>query len=124
MDLSLFVILLHECPVGSLRESHWDLMLERAGVLWTWELREFPLAYGSYLVRRLADHRLAYLKLEGPLSENRGTVSRVDSGELLVRRWDDAQIEVRLELGGCPLELRLHLENPADPSLWCLTVDT
>jgi hypothetical protein len=87
-----FVLLFHECPPGFGKPSHWDLMLERDGALTTWSFFELPSAWRDEgasvspreeLVRatKLADHRLDYLEYEGPLSGDRGSVSRCDSGE-------------------------------------------
>jgi DNA polymerase Ligase (LigD) len=87
-----FVLLRHECPPDCEKPSHWDFMLEVDDVLWTWELRELPsvwlIALGMEVAgdsptvsaTRLADHRLAYLDYEGPVSGDRGSVSRVDGG--------------------------------------------
>ncbi len=43
------------------------------------ELAEFA-ASNSVQARQLADHRLAYLDYEGPVSGDRGSVRRLDSG--------------------------------------------
>lgn len=77
-----FALLRHEVPAEFPRPSHWDLLLEWEGVAWTWELRELPAlwtkqgAADPLVVRRLPDHRLDYLEYEGPISGNRGVVSR------------------------------------------------
>lgn len=87
-----FVLLRHD-----LAESrHWDLMLETEGVLATWQLLRDPFVEESWSpsrtlpARRLQDHRLAYLEYEGPVSRDRGHVTRVDAGTyfLLVRQPD------------------------------------
>ncbi|MFH1109324.1 MAG: DNA polymerase ligase N-terminal domain-containing protein [Planctomycetota bacterium] len=73
-----FVILHHRLDHG----EHWDLMLESGDVLLTWQLLRDPTDPAGYPIpaRRIGDHRKAYLTYEGPLSRNRGTVRRVDSG--------------------------------------------
>lgn len=78
-----FVVLLHESPRG----EHWDLMLETGERLTTWDV---PPACGtdaldrleSFRCRalRLPDHRAMYLEYEGPISEGRGSVRRLDAG--------------------------------------------
>lgn len=97
-----FVLLRHECPPDYEKPSHWDLMLEQGDTLATWELRVLPTSWARLLdVRqdstsetvaaiRLPDHRLAYLEIEGPLSENRGEVYQCDRGDykLLKQRED------------------------------------
>lgn len=89
-----FVLLLHECPDANPRETHCDLMLEVGAVLETWTLQTVPCdwcrldlappmiaASNAVEVERIADHRLAYLDYEGPISGGRGTVRRLDGGE-------------------------------------------
>lgn len=75
---SRFVILHHRLDEG----EHWDLMLEQGDVLLTWQLFRDPTVPSNYPIsaRRIGDHRKAYLDYEGPLTGNRGTVHRVDSG--------------------------------------------
>ena len=95
-----FVLLYHDCPASFARASHWDFMLESGDVLRTWALEQLPcdwetartrtlgvfancpdLASGNAVrAEQLADHRPAYLTLEGPLSDGRGSVIRVAAG--------------------------------------------
>ena len=75
-----YVVLRHECPPGSERPSHWDLMLDAGDVLRTWALGESPDSGGVRPAERLADHRREYLTYEGPISGGRGSVSRWDEG--------------------------------------------
>jgi hypothetical protein len=93
--MSRFVLLLHECANGVPRATHCDLMLESGDTLETWALAELPRDWqslpgidgaiqfarsNSVTVERLADHRLAYLNYEGPVSGDRGSVRRLDAG--------------------------------------------
>ena len=89
-----FVILHHKIDGG----EHWDLMLERGGVLLTWQLWQEPVAPVSnrcelrvenpphtgpclpILATQIADHRKAYLDSEGPISGDRGHIRRLDAG--------------------------------------------
>jgi len=91
-----FVILHHQPPAGDARGEHWDLMLRHADALWTWALVEPPSAGRPIAADRLADHRLAYLQYEGPLSGNRGTVSRWDAGHYELLAQGPALVAVRL----------------------------
>ncbi len=84
-----FVILRHEMPPEAERSSHWDFMLENRGVLLTWEFPkllpgQLPATFEQLGIRRLPDHRIDYLQYEGPVSNGRGTVKRVDSGSYQV----------------------------------------
>jgi hypothetical protein len=76
-----FVILRHEFPSGHARALHWDLMFEHGGSLRTWALSGEPLSAMEIEAELLPDHRLAYLDYEGPVSGDRGSVSRWDWGE-------------------------------------------
>lgn len=87
-----FVVLEHDHP-----HLHWDLMLERGGALWTWRLPRLPEAGTPLDADRLADHRLAYLDYEGPVSGGRGRVVRRERGELTWLACEEGRVEARLE---------------------------
>ncbi|GIW82916.1 MAG: hypothetical protein KatS3mg105_4723 [Gemmatales bacterium] len=72
-----FAILEHDHP-----HRHWDLMLEAKGMLRTWRLEAPPEERRPFVAEPIADHRLVYLEYEGPVSGNRGTVSRWDGGAM------------------------------------------
>jgi hypothetical protein len=55
-------------------------MFENGGVLKTWSLPHPPEASQKVACTALPDHRLAYLDYEGPVSKNRGSVTRWDHG--------------------------------------------
>jgi hypothetical protein len=76
--LRRFVILFHEHPDG----DHWDLMLETEIALTTWAVPPQPLPLHSFecRVKKLPDHRRCYLDYEGTISDQRGSVRRLDSG--------------------------------------------
>ena len=63
----------------------------------TWRLLSEPAPDRCIPAERIADHRLLYLDYEGPVSGNRGTVTRWDAGVYVTRerttdRW---RIELR-----------------------------
>src|SRR5262245_51965853 len=70
-----YVILEHDHPA-----LHWDLMLERDGVLRTWRLAAPPAVGLAVAAEAAFDHRLLYLDYEGPISGGRGQVKRWDGG--------------------------------------------
>lgn len=80
-------------------------MLERDGVLLTWNLPQLPVAWGgdaeAIEATRIADHRIAYLDYEGPVSGGRGTVTRVDGGEYEVVAEDVASLRIRFAGSRC-----------------------
>ncbi len=92
-----FVILEHDHPV-----LHWDLLVERDGVLCGWRLRAAPRLGEAFAAEESAPHRLLYLDYEGPVSGGRGRVTRWDGGECV---W--------LESASAGLRIRLHGEKMA-----------
>jgi len=92
-----YVILRHETPSPQRGPVHWDFMLERNGILQTWALAEQPTRECEIAADELADHRLAYLDFEGPISGDRGTVTQWDAGEyqLDIDSADTLQISLK-----------------------------
>ncbi|MGB2819982.1 MAG: DNA polymerase ligase N-terminal domain-containing protein [Phycisphaerae bacterium] len=113
-----FVIHLH---TGHGPEHH-DLMLQLAGALATWRLPASPAGLGpgdALPATRLADHRLAYLDYEGPVSRGRGRVRRIDRGDCELLRADELAWE--FHLAGSTCRGRFVLHRDADrPSQWTL----
>ena len=108
-----FVILRHETS----HSVHFDLMLESAGVLKTWALPQPPQPGLEMPCEALADHRTAYLDYEGPISDDRGSVTRWDRGTYTVERQSDVEWAVRL--AGGKLNGLATLRCSADgPSRW------
>jgi hypothetical protein len=91
-----FAVLDHDWP-----HPHRDLFLERGGVLKAWRLpAAFDLTSPTPAVAA-GDHRVAYLDYEGPVSGDRGSVSRWDGGEL---EWGSHSAdEIVVRLGGTHL---------------------
>ena len=75
---------------------HWDFMLEAGPRLRTWALAHFPAPEIDIAATSLPDHRAVYLDYEGPVSQNRGSVRRVDRGTFEAIRWDDDHVVVRV----------------------------
>lgn len=59
-------------------------MVEHGDALRTWALEEEPAIDRPIDAERLDDHRLAYLDYEGPVSGDRGSVTRWDRGECTI----------------------------------------
>lgn len=64
-------------------------MLDAGDALRTWALPQRPDAAGVQPAEQLADHRREYLDYEGPVSGNRGTVRRWDTGTFRALPTDD-----------------------------------
>ena len=91
---SRFVILEHDHPF-----LHWDLLMQHGEALAGWRLLS-PVAGAVWIAAEpLPNHRLMYLDYEGPVSNNRGVVTRVASGEFSV--CDDCQQERVYQLFYC-----------------------
>ena len=137
-----FVLLYHECPPGCERPSHWDFMLEAGDTLRTWALAESPRAWkaaqsktqalhpscpelsahDSVRALPLGDHRRDYLDFEGPLSGNRGAVTRIDEG--LFEFASVASTKLQIDILGTGLQGRVSLrESEHDSSLWTLSCE-
>lgn len=78
-ELPRFVLLRHELDSGH-GGTHWDLMLEQNSTLKTWALADRPESGKTISAKALPDHRLRYLAYEGPVSGDRGRVTREDTG--------------------------------------------
>ncbi len=92
--MARYVILSHDHPF-----QHWDLMLEHNGRLRTWRLAAPPSPEDIVAAEAIGDHRLDYLDYEGPVSGNRGSVTRWDRGELswIIDECDEVQVDLRGE---------------------------
>jgi hypothetical protein len=86
-----FVVLTHDFP-----SLHWDFMLEKEAALRTWRLSREPNSGGSIDASPLPDHRIAYLDYEGPVSGDRGKVTRWDAGQYQTTRETPEILEVQL----------------------------
>jgi hypothetical protein len=86
-----FAILEHDSPA-----VHWDFMLESRGALRTWRMAPLASLSGETACESIADHRLAYLEYEGPVSNDRGNVRRLCAGHYVMIRETAATIEVQL----------------------------
>lgn len=86
-----FVLLDHDHP-----RPHLDLMFQVGDVLWTWRLEEVPRPGLPGVAVRIGDHRPLYLDYEGPVSGQRGTVSRRDGGDYVWEVQEPGQLVARL----------------------------
>lgn len=97
-----FAILVHDYPV-----MHWDFLLEIGETCRTWRLAEEPARGRGGAAERIADHRLMYLEYEGPVSGNRGSVTRWDAGGFEIVCETQEEMVVRLAgerlMGECRL---------------------
>jgi len=108
-----FALLEHDHP-----SAHLDLLLEDGGVLLAWRLGALPPDGGSVPAVRNFDHRLVYLDYEGPVSGGRGSVRRLDGGELV---WlERTPRRLAAQVSGRTLDGRLELTH-VEGDEWRLT---
>jgi hypothetical protein len=105
------------------RASHFDLMLEKNGLLTTFELFQLPIPGERFPVRRLPEHRIDYLDYEGPISGDRGHVTQWTAGHYLTAI--ESENKWILELYSPRLSARIVLlrptsDNIAEPKTWHL----
>ena len=75
---------------------HWDFLLEQESACKTWRLLKSPEFSGPIPAEAIADHGLMYLDYEGPVSGQRGSVTRWDSGTFEWISQETENIEIRL----------------------------
>jgi len=103
-----YVILEHDHP-----QLHWDLMLEAGETLHTWRLAAVPSSDASIDALLIGEHRLHYLDYEGPVSGDRGVVTRWDRGDFEWVEQSERVVVVRLQGMRCTGSLRLEWQEDA-----------
>ncbi len=114
-----FVLLQHRLPEQAAKTTHFDLMIERQGDLRTWSLAALPRHGVPTVAEEIVGHRKTYLDYEGPVSGNRGSVTRVDYGTYETVRSDDKTWEGRL--AGTVYQGALKLVKTEATHMWQLT---
>jgi hypothetical protein len=118
---SLHCVILKHCHRGG---RHFDWLFEHPawpigaqGPLWAgrlaWPPGGWPDGPFRLTVEQLSDHRRRYLHYQGPLSRERGVVTRVDRGLVQPRLWRTGRVSLLLELGGWSgrVELTRRVDN-------------
>jgi bifunctional non-homologous end joining protein LigD len=112
----LFVVQEHHA-----RNLHWDLRLQRDGVLKSWAVPKGPPEERG--VRRLAvqteDHPVEYARFEGIIPQGEyggGTISTWDMGEYETEKWREGEIIMHLRGGRlkgrfCMIEMKGQTGN-------------
>ena len=114
-----FVVLFHAHPSEG---NHYDLMIEDGATLATWRIEQPPDSLAgdqSIACQPIDDHRLAYLEYEGPVSGNRGHVTRHDAGTCTMSDRSLSPIQVHFD--GGRLKGRFVMERvESTPDQWRL----
>lgn len=119
-----FVILFHSLPAANVRSSHWDLMLENGDSLLTFAMQSKPQTGSTIAADRLHDHDPKYLDYEGPISNDRGEVSRIANGtwKLVSGHLDSRDFGVELHFESS-ISARWHLQLTETKSgLWKIRI--
>ena len=107
-----YALLVHDSPRG----LHYDFFLESGAVLKTWALPRLPETGLEIACMALADHRPIYLDYEGPISGDRGMVTRWDRGAL--RDGTLVGDEIVVHLAGEKLAGRVELRRQGEQWLF------
>lgn len=91
-------------------------MFEFNGQLETWYLSEEPAVGKVIETRRLVPHRLDYLHYEGPVSDNRGSVTQLMNGTFVG--------DVGKLAEGKPAAIQLFMETPMTARFEVSSVET
>jgi hypothetical protein len=107
-----FTILYHQVASDARRSNHWDLLLQSdempfapdSACLLCFELLVPPAQWEHLEARALAKHRGLYLDYEGVLTEGRGSVEQVLTGEIvwLSRSPKELRFQTITEKLPCP----------------------
>jgi hypothetical protein len=114
-----FVIQEHLTPNG----IHWDLMLQKGDVLWTWRITCPPDVIGHSSVplplERIDDHPIRFLTYEGPVQNKTGRVHLVEHGRFVIIEQTPSVLAVLFD--GIHLKGRFLLQSTPEPPRWTIT---
>ena len=113
-----FVILWHDVENLSGRQNHYDFLLESAGFFVTLELSDLPWQGTKVEAKVLPPHRLDYWELEGPISGNRGCVTRITRGDYQLIATSKGQWEIPLCSAEIKTVLKINSETSDEFSQW------
>ncbi|MHC5146547.1 MAG: DNA polymerase ligase N-terminal domain-containing protein [Planctomycetota bacterium] len=113
-DKQQFVVIEHTTSDG----VHWDLMLDRGEVLWTWRLDTTPgkIAEKAVSAERISDHPRRFLAYEGPVQNNTGQVAIVDKGQY--RLYQKTEDLFEIDLDGSLLSGLFSLARQSESTVW------
>ena len=101
-DDDTFVVQEHHTPRGAGERVHWDLRLERDGVLKSWAVPKGPPTEpgSNRLAVPTEDHPLEYASFSGTITAGEyggGSVTIWDAGHYTCEKWDDRHILVTFD---------------------------
>ena len=116
-NLPQFVVQEHRTPDG----VHWDLMLQRNEILWTWRVNRPAAEVGNtpLPLEKIADHPLRFLTYEGPVQNQTGNVHITDRGLFEVIEQTPTLLTVFFD--GLHLKGRFILSKIDNEQQWTLS---
>ncbi len=105
-----FCILLHDHPYW-----HWDFLLEHGDHALSWRLLRKPCVDEPIAADLLLPHRLLYLDYEGSVSNDRGTVKRIDHGTFEIKA---TELDFVILLDGLPWANQASLSHAGNRAFW------
>lgn len=118
------VVLFHDAPPAH-GGPHHDWLIEDPtaaadGPLWAARVVRRPEEWlGGWDLHVLPPHRRHYLSFEGPVSGGRGSVRRVDAGQVTPLEWSEGRKVLDVNLAGFRGRVEL---TPVDGGLWRATL--
>ena len=98
--MNRWVLLEHRIHSRNLFEIHYDFLVEDKLDCLTWKFHEIPsINKGSVEIEKQPNHRLVWLsRVEYQLSNNRGSVKRIDHGTFsyIVHNQDSQELQIIL----------------------------
>lgn len=104
-----FALSLHLAGPFSTHPTHFDLFLEHGSELLTWRLSQ-PIHIHPYTssATPIEPHHLKYLDFDGPLSNGRGSVTRLLYGNLLALTIEPHAFQATLSANNRQLQLTIQ----------------
>lgn len=112
------VILLHQHPTNA---DHFDWLIDQPAVpsehrLITFRTTHRPDEPATFQAHHAPDHRAHYLTYQGPLSQSRGSVTRISQGQVV--RWDQQQTRISAQIQWENHSLHYLATREPDGEIW------
>ena len=100
--MNRWVLLEHNILGSKLIDTHYDFLVEDQLDCFTWKFYEIPLINKGFVeIKKQPNHRLVWLsRVEYQLSNNRGSVKRIDHGTFSYIIHNEASQELKILLNG------------------------
>ena len=100
--MNRWVLLEHKIHARNLHDIHYDFLVEDQLDCFTWKFHEIPLINKGFVaIKKQPNHRLVWLSRdEYQLSNNRGSVKRIDHGTFSYIFHNQDSQELKIILNG------------------------